>query len=109
MEKYPAYLDINVSIEEDDNVEKDDNGEKDENVEKDAASPMGIKNPAGTYIHSYFNKWGTKVRERIISISPYYGTIGAAKRKMANLNVFCLISHIDAVNTCKKRFPWPFS
>ncbi len=41
-----------------------------DNVEKDAASPMGIKNPAGTYIHSYFNKWGTKVRERIT-----FGTI----------------------------------
>ena len=30
-------------------------------------------------------------------------------RKMSNLNGFCLISHIDAVNTCKKRFSWPFS
>ena len=30
-------------------------------------------------------------------------------RKMTNLNVFCLISRIDAVNTCKKRFSWPFS
>ena len=51
--KYPLYLDINVSIEEDDNVEKD------------GTSLMRIKNPAGTYIHSYFNRQFTTPMERI--------------------------------------------
>ena len=41
--------------------------------------------------------------------SPFLLCLTTGARKMTNLNVFCLISRIDSVNTCKKRFSWPFS
>ena len=41
--------------------------------------------------------------------SPFLLCLTTGPRKMANLNIFCLISRIDVVNTCKKRFSLPFS
>ena len=41
--------------------------------------------------------------------SPFLLCLTTGAGKMANLIFFCLISRIDAVNACKKRFSWPFS